>query len=445
MGGEEDTTADEEEEEGRGAARRASGLVVAASAAVETGDEGASTTAAIPLVPMLPGVHGVGGRLLPPDGSDDRFRMQDALQGLSRENEGAFTEPFLFVQTADSQLGLYDFPAGPHRIRPDGSLERAPASSSPRALPEEDIESLKAMVRQCNALRPRFIVMCGDLCNALPLPSDPAELAEFQAQLGRTKLAGTEETEARFANQAWFEAQSSAWKRAMAEVDTKIPVVCVCGNHDVGLRPTPFTLRSWSDRFGADHFSFWVGGVCFLVLNSQVLYDGQGNHATAAEEHLDWLERTLRAAARGEGEAKNQPPAEHIIVFQHIPWFDVRGPEEEPANPLSAVGLEERRRAMGLFEKYKVAACFAGHIHENMINGKVRGPDSVARTSIVKDASASGGYRGGFSQVLTTAVSPGGRFYIKKGATRAERWQLPGLLCVTVHRDRLEHEVRVIE
>ena len=49
--------------------------------------------------------------------------------------------------------------------------------------------------------------------------------------------------------------------------------VCVCGNHDVGNRPTKDTIENYKSTFGDDYFSFWYSGVHFIVLNSQLYED----------------------------------------------------------------------------------------------------------------------------------------------------------------------------
>ena len=53
----------------------------------------------------------------------------------------------------------------------------------------------------------------------------------------------------------------------------KIILVCVCGNHDVGNRPTKDTIANYQSTFGDDYFSFWHSGVQFIVLNSQLYED----------------------------------------------------------------------------------------------------------------------------------------------------------------------------
>ena len=95
-------------------------------------------------------------------------------------------------------------------------------------------------------------------------------------------------------------------------VDSDIPLVLVSGNHDVGNIPTPETIAEFQRTWGDDYFSFWVGGVLFLVLNSQFLYDASRCPALK-QEHDHWLDQQLRTAG--------QRACRHAVVFQHIPLF----------------------------------------------------------------------------------------------------------------------------
>ena len=64
--------------------------------------------------------------------------------------------------------------------------------------------------------------------------------------------------------------------------------VCVCGNHDVGNRPTKDTIANYQNSFGDDYFSFWHQGVHFIVLNSQ-LYEDCSLTKDLAKAQDDWL------------------------------------------------------------------------------------------------------------------------------------------------------------
>jgi hypothetical protein len=57
--------------------------------------------------------------------------------------------------------------------------------------------------------------------------------------------------------------------KVFKEIDPAVKLVCVCGNHDIGDIPTSQSLNVYRNQFGSDVFSFWVGGVKFVVLNSQ--------------------------------------------------------------------------------------------------------------------------------------------------------------------------------
>ena len=44
----------------------------------------------------------------------------------------------------------------------------------------------------------------------------------------------------------------------------------------VGNAPTRATIETYGSRFGDDYFSFWVGGVRFISLNTQLYSDPSG-------------------------------------------------------------------------------------------------------------------------------------------------------------------------
>ena len=119
-------------------------------------------------------------------------------------------------------------------------------------------------------------------------------------------------------------AQVADFKQAMDRVDPSIPLVCLCGNHDVGDMPSRETIRVYSQRFGDDYFSFWVGGCRCFVVNSSLytaldeqLWDKfpeeLPNKATTlqlARTQDEWLQAELATAT-----------GKHNMVFSHIPPF----------------------------------------------------------------------------------------------------------------------------
>jgi predicted MPP superfamily phosphohydrolase len=62
-------------------------------------------------------------------------------------------------------------------------------------------------------------------------------------------------------------------KNILAELDSEIKLVCVCGNHDVGDQPTRESIDMYKSEFGDDYFSFWQNGCKFIALNSQIYFD----------------------------------------------------------------------------------------------------------------------------------------------------------------------------
>jgi len=60
-----------------------------------------------------------------------------------------------------------------------------------------------------------------------------------------------------------FAPQVAAFKRVFGAL--RAPLVCLCGYHDVGERPTPASLARWRRNFGRDHFAFTAGPDRFLV------------------------------------------------------------------------------------------------------------------------------------------------------------------------------------
>lgn len=223
-----------------------------------------------------------------------------AFQPLSRQREGPWSGPFFFIQLTDTQLGM---------IRKDESWE-------------EEMELFSRAVEQINRLKPRFVIHCGDLVNQLPGgDAYPAQVAEFQ------RIAGS--------------------------IDASTPFLCVPGNHDMGDRPTPATLAAYRQSFGDDWFSFWAGGVCCLVLNSNLYWD-----PTGAPEEQERQEAWFASALQ---KARDLRP-QHILVFQHHPWF-----LERPDDPDQYFTIPRLRRdpALALMRQAGVRAVISGHYHRN--------------------------------------------------------------------------------
>lgn len=238
-----------------------------------------------------------------------RIRARNrSYEGLTKETEGQWKGPFFFIQAADTQFGMIE-----------SYLEKKP---NPRwdkeiALTEKAVEAVNRMEP-----KPRFFVVCGDLVDAMPGDQlKPAQEADY--------------------------------KRVFSRMSSEVPLVCVCGNHDIGNQPTPASVGAYKNSFGDDYFAFWCGGVMCIVLNSQFYEDPSMVQELALEQDV-WLDQQLAEA--------QQTDAKYVVVFQHIPWFLRRFDEEKE---FFNIVLELRLRMLEKFHQAGVRAIFCGHYHRN--------------------------------------------------------------------------------
>src|ERR1043166_2859989 len=207
-------------------------------------------------------------------------------------------EPFFFIQLSDPQFGMFT-----------GNKGFA-----------QETANFEFAVATINRLRPKFVVITGDLVNK---PEDAAQIAEF--------------------------------KRIAAKIDPAIPLYNMAGNHDVGNVPTPARIAAYTNQFGPDHYTFRHGGLAGLVLNSSIIHSPQQTtNELAAQEQ--WL-RTELERARGEG-------AQHIVIFQHNPWFLKSANEPDQYFNIPA---ERRAPCLALFREFGVKYLFSGHYHRNAV------------------------------------------------------------------------------
>jgi 3',5'-cyclic AMP phosphodiesterase CpdA len=173
-------------------------------------------------------------------------------------------------------------------------------------------------VANINRLKPKFVVICGDLINK---PGDAAQLAEY--------------------------------KRITAKIDPSIPVYAVAGNHDVGNDPTPESVAAYRAALGPDYYSFRQGDVYGIVLDSSVI-SSPAKVQRIADEQEAWLTAEL-ARAKTSG-------ARHIVVFQHHSWFLEKA--DEPSQYFN-IPMAQRQRYLKLLKDAGVRYVFAGHYHRN--------------------------------------------------------------------------------
>ena len=235
---------------------------------------------------------------------------------FSRETQSKWKSNFYFIQAADTQLGLmYSY-----------GTNGKDGVPYPDSKWDEEIKLCRQSVDIVNNLSPKpaFFVVCGDLVDAF---SD--KFPEIRAR------------------------QEKDLKDIYSKLSQDIPMICVCGNHDVGNSPTKESIETYTKSFGDDYFSFYKNGCCFLVLNSQ-FYEDASNVPELYKEHEEWLEVELEAA-REAGVA-------HIIIFQHIPWF-VKDADE--GKFYFNVEKNLRLKKLDQFIKAGVKKVFCGHYHRN--------------------------------------------------------------------------------
>ena len=206
-------------------------------------------------------------------------------------------------------------------------------------------------VDQINQIKPRpkFAVMCGDILDAWP-GLGPTEKWPKEKNIDHIR-----------------DAQRVDFMNIMGELE--IPLVCVCGNHDVGNTPRPKTVSMYRRDFGDDFFSFWCGGVFFIVLNSQYHEDPSQVPDIAAEQDA-WLDEQLKVI--------QTTSCQHSVVFQHIPYFVKTADEDKVyynyAEPLRSTMLSK-------LESAGVSKIFTGHYHENA-GGWYKGLEVVVTSAI---------------------------------------------------------------
>lgn len=216
-------------------------------------------------------------------------------------------EPFYFIQAADTQFGMID-----NYIK---RLE-TPGWSEETKLSEQFVEACNKIT----GLKPKFVVVCGDLVDAWPGT--------------RTK-----------------QEQVAEFKRIFSNLNRDIPLVCVCGNHDIGNEPTMSSIDEYKRDFGDDFFHFVVSGVLFIVINSQ-FYENREHVQDYAEEQDVWLDQMLAKCKQ----------YKYAIVFEHIPWFLERFDEDDE---YFNIDKPVRLHWLKKFHEAGVTKIMCGHYHRN--------------------------------------------------------------------------------
>uniref|UniRef100_A0A7S0LGX2 Calcineurin-like phosphoesterase domain-containing protein n=1 Tax=Coccolithus braarudii TaxID=221442 RepID=A0A7S0LGX2_9EUKA len=256
---------------------------------------------------------------------NSRFRQahDNVFTGLGPSEESVWCGDYFFIQLADPQIGM---------LHMDKSWA-------------EEAAMLGEAVRLVNKLKPRFLLISGDLTNAYPSPKTMKTVEE----------------------------QTSAFKSALSALDPSIPLVLQPGNHDVGQRISPAAVQMYQERYGSEFFSFWVGGVLYLAINSQHYAVDGGTSATERammEAQDEWLLKQLSSERAKE--------ATHIVVLSHICPF-----MEEEGESAGYFNWRERprRKVLDAAEKAGVRLWLCGHLHQNSSSRSHGGIEIVTTSS----------------------------------------------------------------
>jgi serine/threonine-protein phosphatase CPPED1 len=206
-------------------------------------------------------------------------------------------EPYYFVMLSDTQFGMYTGDKGF----------------------AQETANYEFAVAAVNRLKPRFVIVLGDLVNKA---GDPTQIGEFN--------------------------------RISHRIDRTIPVYSLPGNHDVGNEPTSESLALYRKNCGRDYYSFRAGPLYGVVLDSTLIQSPK-NAQRDYEEQDAWLRAELEKA-KGAG-------AQQIVVFLHHPLF-VKEPQEP--DQYENIPRERRLPLLELFRKYGIRYVFSGHTHKNI-------------------------------------------------------------------------------
>jgi predicted phosphodiesterase len=182
-------------------------------------------------------------------------------------------------------------------------------------LEQEDVLFARA-IGHANRLNPAFVVIAGDLVQ----------------------------------NHCKDKKEVDAFKRITGELDEKIPLYLVAGNHDLSHRSMD-TLPLYRKTFGPDRYSFEYKDRLFIVLNSELmrLKDAQEGQSGI---QLQWARKEL-AKTRSKQYLQ-------VIVFMHHPIV-----MSDPKNKHIGASAQNRKAYLDLFDEYAVTAVFSGHAHFN--------------------------------------------------------------------------------
>jgi len=204
---------------------------------------------------------------------------------------------------------------------------------------EQDIARFRQAVRQVNALKPDFVVICGDLVGR-PRKHTFKDFIDCRAEL-------------------------------------RVPCYCAPGNHDVENVPTAESLDYYRKNIGRDYYAFTHKGYVFLVVNTQLW---KVKVAEESERHDAWFNEALETAYKA-----GLP----VFVIGHYPLF-LKSPDEK--EDYYNLPPAKRVELLELFRKRGVVGVLTGHTHRVIVND-FNGIQMVAGETTSKMMGGSLGFR----------------------------------------------------
>ncbi|MBL01261.1 MAG: hypothetical protein CL774_02060 [Chloroflexi bacterium] len=234
------------------------------------------------------------------------------------------TSKFFFIQMADPQFGLFSHFSGKNDLdiknlqKRDIFIKKTPKIYDLN----NEIQLLRSSIEIINKLNPKFVVICGDMINNL----DNNE-------------------------------QISTFRKEISKINNHIKVYYVPGNHDITYdykQPTIQSIKEYKNIFGKDYYSFEIGKIRFITINSTIFKSTETLKSYAIEQ-LNFIEKESNLAKK-----YNQK----IIIFSHHPLFISNINEE---NNGWSVNKDFRKKIINSTKSKGLIANFAGHMHRNNI------------------------------------------------------------------------------
>ena len=194
----------------------------------------------------------------------------------------------------------------------------------------EERDMLDLAITQVNRLRPKFLILSGDLQNWFPT--------------NQTVRTGYQ--------------QAADVNASLSKLSPAVPLkVIIPGNHDLGDAPTLSTLSLYQRRWGADRMSFDESKIRFIAIDASLYFDASEPGVQAkADEQTSWLSRQL-----------DEAPSSTLgtVLVSHIPPFIVDHDESSGwANWPKAV--RDQVLSMSQTKAKAPSLMISGHFHGNV-------------------------------------------------------------------------------